>query len=269
LGGQRDFLLGCLVALEDRIRQVSVANIKTVERLIPGTDPQQLPVAVLASIPPWSQNRSVEREIPGMITPEEARYYQWLGKFYSGAGEVVELGPWLGKSTMAILDGIESSGRFQGRKLHVYEDFVWRSSFMDLYVPPELRRKDGEDFYPLFQKMTSSKAALIDARPCAIQVQKWNSHLPRLKWDGQLIEIIYVDCGRAFLENQTWYELFAPFFIPRVTLIVMQDWRTHREIPRKPFNHTLQFTESKGSALQLIHETENGGIGTFLWLGQE
>ena len=37
--------------------------------------------------------------MPGMITDEEAQYYEWIGTFYQRAGAAIELGPWLGKST--------------------------------------------------------------------------------------------------------------------------------------------------------------------------
>jgi hypothetical protein len=45
--------------------------------------------------------------------------------------------------------------------------------------------------------------------------------------------------------NEAWYNHFKSSFIPGRTLIVMQDWRTHREVPRKSFNQTLMFSESK------------------------
>jgi hypothetical protein len=61
---------------------------------------------------------------------------------------------------------------------------------------------------------------------------------------------------------------FSPSFIKDVTLIVMQDWRAHRKVPRKPYTQIWHFTETRGSSFELIHETICGDVGTFLWRGQ-
>lgn len=46
----------------------------------------------------------------------------------------------------------------------------------------------------------------------------------------------------------------------------MQDWRLHRERPRKWYNQTKDFTD-KNPSLELIHEIKDGGIATFLYRG--
>jgi predicted O-methyltransferase YrrM len=77
-----------------------------------------------------------------MISPEECKYYRWLGRFFTGAGAVVELGPWLGCSTVHILAGLERSPGFRDRRLHVFDDFVWRSSWMDRHLPARRASRD-------------------------------------------------------------------------------------------------------------------------------
>ena len=49
----------------------------------------------------WREERFTYPEhVPTMISPEEKRYLHWLTRVaWSGAGDVVEIGPWLGKFT--------------------------------------------------------------------------------------------------------------------------------------------------------------------------
>lgn len=263
---RRNFIHRLRVAIDDRMRWLEGAAKRDFPR---GTGElrQTLPVSVMRHDAPWREVAPPRHDVPGMITDEESQYYVWLGSRFLGLGEVVELGPWLGKSTLSIVEGLVKSGRFDGRQLHVYEDFVWRSSFMNNYVPPAKHRADGGDFLPLFKEMTAARREWIDARACAIQRQSWNAHLPALSWEGGPVEMMFIDCGKAFLENEAWFRVFSPSFVPNVTMLVMQDWRSHRKVPRQRYAHTWQFTESKASSFELVHETLDGDVATFLWRG--
>jgi hypothetical protein len=79
--------------------------------------------------------------------------------------------------------------------------------------------------------------------------------------------MMFVDCGRLFQTNNAWYRILSPSFIPDVTLIAMQDWRLQFEVPAYWENQTKNFTDSKGSALQLVHELKKGTTATFLYRG--
>ena len=267
LSSRRDAVLRLRNALNDKIRVLENAAKSSVVRGS-GQASQSMPVSILSRSAPWNEVTWKEPSIPGMITEEEGRYYKWLGSFYLGRGEVVELGSWLGKSTVSIVDGLLESGNFLGKKLHVFDDFRWRAGFMNNYVPDNLKMGDDTDFLALFRTMTADRAGHIDALPVAIQRQSWNATLPALEWNEFPIEMVFVDCGKAFLENEAWFDVLSPYFIKDVTLIVMQDWRAHRKVPRKPHTQIWHFTETRGSSFELIHETVGGDVGTFLWRGQ-
>lgn len=264
---RRNFIHRLRVALDDRMRWLEGAAKPEFQRTADGVT-QALPVSIMRTDAPWRAVPPPRHDVPGMITDEESQYYVWLGSHFLGLGEVVELGPWLGKSTLSIVEGLVKSGRFAGRKLNVYEDFVWRSSFMNNYVPPSKHRRDGENFLPLFEEMTTARQEWIRAEARAIQRQSWNAHLPLLEWSGGPVEMMFIDCGKAFLENEAWFRVFSAAFIPNVTLLVMQDWRSHRKVPRQRYAHTWQFTESKAGAFELVHETLDGDVATFLWRGE-
>ena len=202
-----------------------------------------------------------------MISRETCQYYSYIGQFYSGKGEVVELGPWLGRSTFYILQGLISNPNFSDKKLHVYDDFVWRTFYMDDKVSEEERLDNFQDFMHMFEKYTVAFKDHIKAEKRKVTTYPENEDVPQLVWSGDPVEFIYVDCGRTYEVNEAWYKIFSGSFIPDTTLIIMEDWRTYRDVPVKWYNQTVQFTESRGSALELIHELKGGGVATFLFRG--
>jgi FkbM family methyltransferase len=202
-----------------------------------------------------------------MISDEEKRYFRWIGRSYTGAGELVELGPWLGCSTNHIVAGLEQAPAFAGRKLHVYDDFVWRSSWMDTHYDLPDRPEHHGDFKPIFERYVAGVADRIVVDKVKFVDFDGNGSLPQLTWDGRPIEIMYVDCGRTFKANEAWWQLFSPHFIPGKTIVIMQDWQLWKEQPPKWFNQTKEFTDSKGAALELVHELVGSGLAAFVYKG--
>lgn len=251
------------LAAEDRLRQ-----LRHPPGLVPNWDPAGLPepltYEVMPVTAPWSRLPVPDLGVPGMLAPEEVQYYQYISRFYSGQGEAVELGPWLGLSTHHLIRSLSGNSRFAGRQLHVFDDFVWRSDWMDPNYPHEPKPAHHSDFLPLFEKYTASIRHHLRVTKAKFTDYDGNDALPVATWSGGPIELIVVDCGRSVEANEGWYRIFSRAFIPHRTLVVMQDWRLHRERPRKPFNQTLHFT-NKHPQLELIHEVNEGGIATFLF----
>jgi hypothetical protein len=217
--------------------------------------------------PPWKDIDLSEPGIPGMITAEEARYYQYIGDFYSGVGEAIELGPWLGRSTFYIVQGLRANPRFAAHKLRVFDDFVWRPGWMDQYVPVEQRLPRHESFYPMFERYIGPIGDDIQVTRCRIAPYDGNEALPPFAWDGSRIEMLFIDCGRTIEANNAWYEKVRDSLIPNRSLIVLQDWGTHRETPVKHYNQMHLFTGMKSGELELVHELRDGALATFLYRG--
>ena len=72
------------------------------------------------------------RRLHGMITPSERAYLYWYGKhIFSGKGDIVDLGCWLGSTTLSLAMGLENNKRARfNRLIHSYDEFVWRA-YMD------------------------------------------------------------------------------------------------------------------------------------------
>ena len=217
---------------------------------------------------PWHSLETSHSGIPGVISEEEKKYDEYVSRFYSGAGAAVELGPWLGCSTWHLLRGLTKNPAFSGRKLVVFDDFIWRSWWMDSKVEEKDRVGPFASFRPVFERYTASLAHLMDVRQCKIANAEGNEHLPALSWNDGPIELLLVDCGRTIHVNQAWYDALSPHFIPNRTLVMMQDWRTYFELPARHINQTKQFTDGLGGALELVHELEDAGLATFLFRGK-
>jgi len=91
--------------------------------------------------------------------------------------------------------------------------------------------------------------------------------LSRSPWSGAPVELLFVDCGRTLAINDAWYKAMHRSFIPGRTLVVLQDWGTHKEVPWRWNNQMEHFVAGKGEALELVHELREGSVGTFLFCG--
>src|SRR5262249_7080365 len=158
---------------------------------------------------------------PGMILEEDRQYYSYIGKFYSGVGQVVELGCWLSRSTHYILKGLLPNPHFQGRKLYVHDGFVWQS-WMDPWYNGHDRPAAGDSFLPLFERFTAHLREQLIVRQRSNLPDEGYEHLPPLTWDEGPVEMLFVDCGPYFTVNQAWYEVFWPHLLPNKTLILLK-----------------------------------------------
>jgi hypothetical protein len=258
----RDGLFAHLTPVRDALALLRLVNGDTAAR---GSD-YDAP-ALLQGAPPWSGEELPAETVPGMITDEEKRYFRWVGGRYTGTGAVVELGPWLGCSTHHIVAGLDRVPAFAGQKLHVYDDFVWRSAWMDGYYDEADRPENHGDFRPIYERLATPIADRIVTEKVKFIDYDGNQSLPQLAWSGGPIEIMYIDCGRTIEANEAWWQIFSPHFIPGRTLVIMQDWQLWKEQPPQWYNQTKEFTDSKGAALELVHELRDGAVGTFVYHG--
>ncbi|MEK7801724.1 MAG: hypothetical protein AAB276_04650, partial [Pseudomonadota bacterium] len=183
--------------IDIKIRRIR-ADVQTSPLIRSFDGKRDLKVSIAEDSPPWSHISSEESNIPGMISEEERKYYTYIGQFYSGKGEVVELGPWLGCSTYFIIKGLKNNPFFSDKKLNVYDDFVWRADWMNDRVQESERLSNGQSFQFLFEKYSAPFKGHMVVERRKISSLWDNADLPLLLWNGNPIEIIYVDCGRTF-----------------------------------------------------------------------
>src|SRR5262245_2774736 len=194
---------------EDHLRKLRAWNAQPLPERRDAVGEQLLRRFIMDPDAPWLSLRPDKLPTPGMPLPEEIQYYHYIGTFYTGRGEAIELGPWLGLSTQHILKGLARGPHSAGHKLNVFDDFTWRSHYMDQYVRPEDRLPDQADFQPLFRRHVAAVLDKVDDRKVRFYDLPGNDALPPLSWDGRPIEIMYIDCGRTAEGNRIWFDAMS------------------------------------------------------------
>jgi len=218
----------------------------------------------------WSDLQIPHCPVPSMLTQDEMCYYHYITSFYSGVGAAVEIGPWIGSSTYNIVGGLLNNPAFsEDKRLYVYDDFVWRASWMDKWLrDTDIKSPDDlASFQPLFDNMTQKFSSHIEAKAMKLFDAGDNSDVPWFKWEHGPVELCIIDCGRSLLLNEYWYNELEAHFIPDHTIIVMQDWQNFKNVPEVFSENTKIFTDSKLHHLDQIHELRNSGTATFIYRG--
>lgn len=267
-----DECLRSRIKMQELVRQRRARLNPNMSSDVRSFDNQRLYASVLERNPVWHTAEFPCCTIPGMLTDEEKIYYLYITKFFSGIGSIVELGSWLGQSTFYLLNGLQANPHFRAHKLVVYDDFVWRPSWMEKWLvgtnikPP----KPYGSFEPLFLEQISEYLGSIEHHRAKINDYDGNETMDRITWQcAKKIEMIVVDCGRMLSVNQAWWDIFSPSFIPGKTLIIMQDWQCCKSVPEVYWENTKIFTDSKAEEIELVHEVADACIATFLYCGKQ
>lgn len=242
------------------------------------------PHSIYESNTPWKDVQLEPSTIPSMISPEEEKYMWWVTSQLRGVGSVVEFGPWCGRSTMRLAQGMCAANRTSQQKLHVYDDFIWRTSWMD-GLAQEFGMKplpNHSSFLDAFRQNLSAFEDLIEPHAVklaedSVREQEASEDLAvaalydtmsPFSWDEGPIECVVADVGRTIAVNESWYHRVRDFLIPNETIVVLQDWGWCKEVPEHWYNQMHWWTQSKRDELRLIHELRNGATAAFLFCGR-
>lgn len=173
--------------------------------------------------------------VPGMLTRDTMRYYRWLGGTLTGAGEAVEIGCWMGRSTYPLAEGLAANQSFEGHRLHALDAFTW-SVWLKNYVAnhgdefsPEVQARFGalavgDSFEHLFLEFCAPYKRFIKPRPCYVYHDGKSGEIPPLEWGGEPVELLIQDISSGPTLVQKVWDIFLPSFIPDKTIIVFQQY---------------------------------------------
>jgi hypothetical protein len=173
-----------------------------------------------------------------MITPEERRYLFWLtSEYWSGTGDVVEVGPWLGGSTWHLASGMAANPRAHpDRRLHVIDNFRWRPFMADraqLPLEPDasFRRFFESNLTPWRDLIAVHETALPDDDSAKLAdadgVRSSDESVPLFsaaEFDAPL-SIVFIDGAKSWLALRHLLQQLAPRFVPGETVLVLQDFQ--------------------------------------------
>ena len=156
----------------------------------------------------------------GMTSMSEQAYCEWYtARLYTGHGEIVELGCWLGSLTRAMVHGLRRNRSVEsGKRIHSYDLFRWHPSFAEaLRLTPfaNASYKDGDDFYPIY--LETIKDVLGGVTP-------HKADLCTEKWTGGDIEFLVVDAMKYEALVRNIQRSFFPALMPRNGILMHQDF---------------------------------------------
>ena len=163
-------------------------------------------------------NGAPKARIPGMITAHEIAFYKESAARYTGKpGAIVDLGCWLGSTSIALAQGLLSdspNGNVRNEKVLGFDIFVWEE-WMPAHIPYCFYRP-GESFLPEARRLTcehgGGKVELIQA------------DLSVYEWTGAPIKILLVDA----MKSEDLARRIAKNFYPHLTpgsLLIHQDFK--------------------------------------------
>ena len=177
--------------------------------------------------------RLLNSQLLGMTSKTEQEYCTRYGReIYTGAGEVVDLGCWLGSTTLSLLDGLLKNSAFinSQRKVYAYDLFIWFDWMNESTAGTDLlsKYKEGDNFVAEFEKRTEKYSSRIEI--CA-------GDLVQLGWDKKPIEFLLIDAMKTWDLANGIVRHFYPSLIPGKAMILHQDFAHHFA----PWIHMLQW----------------------------
>jgi hypothetical protein len=157
-------------------------------------------------------------EIPGMVSPAEMDFFRESAARYAGKeGAIVDLGCWLGSTSIALARGILSRGSQAGsrtEKVLGFDRFIWEE-WMPAHIPYGLYQP-GESFLPEARRLVRDHGG--DG------VELIQADLTLYEWRDGPIKILLVDAMKSEAIARQITISFFPSLTTR-SLLIHQDFK--------------------------------------------
>jgi hypothetical protein len=154
----------------------------------------------------------------GMIVEQECDWFRtYAADIYSGTGAIVDLGCFVGSTTICLAQGLSANRAAKTARIHAYDRFLWEDWMQSWWeakgLPtPEL---EADSFLPEFLKQTSPWKDQIIVHPEDLAVSRW---------DNGPIEFLLVDVMKSSDVAESVARNFFGFLIPGKSYIAHQDF---------------------------------------------
>lgn len=158
-----------------------------------------------------------KKQLLGMTTNEEQDYLtQYAREQFKGQGAIVDLGCWLGSTTISLAAGLDRRPNAPKYTVNAFDTFRWES-WMEPYAG-KLAGKlhPGASFLGEFRK----RIALYSEH---ISIHKGD--LTRLPWDCGPIEFLLIDAMKNWKLSSSINKNFLPAVISAEGLVMHQDFK--------------------------------------------
>lgn len=146
-----------------------------------------------------------------LLTVAERKLLYWLGwRWYAGEGALIDLGSFLGSSTVALAAGLERGEK--AGTIHAYDLF---EVSRDKETQRFLGKEEGDSFLEDFKETTRGHEERIRVYPGDIRKHPWK---------GGAVSLLFVDLAKSWEMNQYIIREFYKHLVPGESLLIHQDF---------------------------------------------
>jgi hypothetical protein len=182
-------------------------------------------------------------DLPGMISDPECRYLYWLSSRLEGLGCAVEVGSWLGRSSLHIAAGLAARGG--DTALHCFDGFAWAPNDVG---KSSLPLRPGDDFQSYF---------LENVAPYRDRITAHKTKIARIAWQGSPIELLFLDAPKKLPDILHCLKVFGPALLPGTSHVAIQDYLYFPAYPLAVCMDGLR------ESLELVHVVLDGSTVAF------
>ena len=172
------------------------------------------------------------RAIPGYMTDRDARHLAMLVACAKGTGEILEIGSFMGKSTVLLSRAAE---RAHGNPKIVAVDPLTQPSETDPNIPNH--RPSRDDFY------SNLKEAGVDEH---VEFHEMLSHKLARQW-SRSIRLLWIDGDHTWKGAASDFDNFAPHLTPG-GIIALHDVMHYFDGPTRVFTERILASDDFGAA---------------------
>jgi hypothetical protein len=159
-------------------------------------------------------------DIHGMISPNERIFLlHYTSKHYSGVGSVLNLGCWLGATTLAFSKGIMKNKGLKrvGKIIYAFDLFLWTEVFVNRLKGTKYEEKyflPGDSYLNEFSDNLNDYSEIIVI--CG--------DIEKINWENGLIEFLLIDAMKSPHLARSIVQKYYCFLIPGKSMIYHQDF---------------------------------------------
>jgi hypothetical protein len=176
-------------------------------------------LAGLLHLRQWRELRALakKREF-GMASQAEQHWLRTYAAWhYRGTGAIVDLGCFLGATTIALAQGLVLNSRAKQKQIHAYDLFRWEAGYEAWTKGREVEGlfSPGNSFLGEFLRRTETWKDYIVVH---------EGDLSRPQWDGGRIEFLFIDAMKSPEIATAIASAFFPHLAPGQSYVAHQDF---------------------------------------------
>ncbi len=206
--------------------------------------------------------------IPSKISPLTLEYLYRRCRRCHGAGDIVDVGSWLGATTIHMAAGLRDANA--KASICCFDRWITEEYEIRLAASAHLDGGANRGNTCLARGQDTSAIFLNNVMPIYPRVKAFRSKIRAISWEGGLVELLHAHGLHTAGNLAHILRTFGPSFVPGLTLLVLSDysyWKKPECPEEKRQEHRAQASlmESLHGSFTMIFESETTSAASFLY----